>query len=83
RQPDQEIKRKGPPVAAAFDKSGAPTRAATAFAESCGTTLEALGRVTEPKGEFLHYTGTKAGADTVTLLAGIVQSALDKLPIAK
>lgn len=83
RQPDQEIKRKGPPVTAAFDKSGAPTRAATAFAESCGTTLEALGRVAEAKGEFLYYTGTKAGAETSTLLAGIVQASLDKLPIAK
>jgi glycyl-tRNA synthetase beta chain len=83
RQPDQEIKRKGPPVAAAFGKDGAPTRAATAFAESCGTTLEALGRIAEPKGEFLYYTGTKAGAEAASLLAGIVQASLDKLPIAK
>jgi glycyl-tRNA synthetase beta chain len=83
RQPDQEIKRKGPPVSAAYDKSGAPTRAATAFAESCGTTLDALGRIAEPKGEFLYYTGTKPGAETASLLAGIVQGSLDRLPIAK
>lgn len=83
RQPDQEIKRKGPPVSASFDASGAPTRAATAFAESCGTTVAALGRVQEPKGEFLYFTGSKAGAETVTLLAGLVQASLDKLPIAK
>ena len=49
-QPEQQIKRRGPPVNAAFDKQGAPTRAATAFAESCGVALEALGRVTEGKG---------------------------------
>jgi glycyl-tRNA synthetase beta chain len=83
RQPDQEIRRKGPPVQAAFDASGAPTRAATAFAESCGTTVAALGRVQEAKGEFLFHAGTKAGAETRTLLAGIVQASLDRLPIAK
>jgi glycyl-tRNA synthetase beta chain len=83
RQPDQEIRRKGPPVQAAFDASGAPTRAATAFAESCGTTVAALGRVQEAKGEFLFHAGTKAGAETATLLAGIVQASLDRLPIAK
>src|SRR5512141_595572 len=38
RQPDQDIKRRGPPVNAAFDGAGQPTRAATAFAESCGVT---------------------------------------------
>jgi glycyl-tRNA synthetase beta chain len=83
RQPDQEIRRKGPPVQAAFDASGAPTRAATAFAESCGTTVAALGRVQEAKGEFLFHAGTKAGAETATLLAAIVQGSLDRLPIAK
>ena len=83
RQPDQELKRKGPPVSAAFDASGQPTRAATAFAESCGTTVAALGRVQEAKGEFLYYTGTRPGAETATLLAGLVQASLDKLPIAK
>jgi glycyl-tRNA synthetase beta chain len=83
RQPDQEIRRKGPPVKAAFDANGAPTRAALAFAESCGTSVEALGRIAEPKGEFLFHIGTKAGADTITLLAGIVQGSLDALPIAK
>jgi glycyl-tRNA synthetase beta chain len=83
RQPDQQIVRKGPPVKAAFDATGAPTRAATAFAESCGTSVDALGRIAEPKGEFLQYTGTKAGSETKTLLAGIVQGSLDRLPIAK
>ncbi len=83
RQPDQDIKRRGPPVSAAFGADGRPTRAATAFAESCGTTVEALGRVQEPKGEFLHYTGVRAGAETKTLLEGIITGSLDKLPIAK
>ncbi|MEI8296385.1 MAG: glycine--tRNA ligase subunit beta [Pseudomonadota bacterium] len=82
-QLDQQIKRKGPPVSASFTPDGQPTRAASAFAESCGTTLAALGRITEPKGEFLFHTGVKAGAATITLLEGIVTASLDKLPIAK
>ena len=82
-QPEQLIKRRGPPVNAAFDKQGAPTRAATAFAESCGVALDALGRVTEGKGEFLSFEGKKPGAATVSLLPGIVQAALDALPIPK
>ena len=71
-QPEQRLKRRGPPLSAAFDKQGAPTRAATAFAESCGVALDALGRVTEGKGEFLYFEGTKPGAPTVTLLPAIV-----------
>jgi len=83
RQADQRITRKGPPVAAAFDANGQPTRAATAFADSCGTTVESLGRVSEPKGDFLHYAGVRPGATTLELLPGIVQAALDGLPIAR
>lgn len=82
-QPTQQQRRKGPPVNAAFDASGAPTRAATAFAESCGTTVVALGRLKEGKGEFLLFEGSKPGAATVALLPGIVQAALDALPIPK
>ena len=82
-QPEQVLKRRGPPLNAAFDKQGAPTRAATAFAESCGVALEALGRITEGKGEFLFFEGSKPGAATATLLPGIVQAALDALPIPK
>jgi glycyl-tRNA synthetase beta chain len=83
RQPEQNLKRRGPPVSAAFDAAGAPTRAALAFAQSCGTAVEMLQRLEEPKGLFLYFIGTKPGIDAVTLLPGIVQSALDALPIPK
>ncbi len=82
-QPEQEIKRRGPPVGAAFDASGNPTRAASAFADSCGATLGELTRVREGNGEFLYYSGRKAGADTAGLLPGIVRDSLDRLPIPK
>jgi len=83
RQPDQDIKRKGPPVAAAFDAAGAPTRAATAFAESCGTTVESLQRIDEGKGTFLFFVGTKPGALATELIPGIVKASLDALPIPR
>lgn len=82
-QPAQSVKLKGPPVSAAFGKDGAPTAAATKFAEKCGVKVSALTRVTEGKGEFLFYAGSKPGLATAGLLPGIVQKSLDALPIPK
>ncbi len=83
QQPEQHLKRRGPPVNAAFDAAGQPTRAALAFAESCGSTVEALQKLDEGKGTFLFFVGTKPGARAVELLPGLVQAALDALPIPR
>jgi len=83
RQPEQDVRRKGPPVSASFDAAGQPTRAATAFSESCGVPIDALQRLEEGKGTFLFYIGKKAGSNTVDLLPKIVQTSLDALPIPK
>src|ERR1700689_2173427 len=84
RAPDQLAKRRGPPLSASFDAAGAPTRAATAFAQSCGVSLEALGRERDLKGsEYLYFEGVKRGAATVTLLPALLQQSLDALPIPK
>jgi glycyl-tRNA synthetase beta chain len=83
RQPEQDLKRRGPPVSASFDASGQPTRAASAFADNCGVAVDALQRLDEGKGHFLFYIGKKAGTNTVELLPRIVQASLDALPIAK
>jgi glycyl-tRNA synthetase beta chain len=83
RQPEQNVKRRGPPVSAAFDANGQPTRAGLAFAESCGVAIDGLQRLDEGKGLFLFFIGTKAGTQTVELLPGIVQASLDALPIPK
>ena len=82
-QSAQQLKLKGPPVNASFDKSGSPTAAATRFAEKCGVGVDQLKRVTEGKGEFLYFEGTKPGLATSALLPGIVQRALDQLPVPK
>ena len=42
RQPDQELRRKGPPVSASKDASGAWTKAAQAFAQSNGVAPDQL-----------------------------------------
>jgi glycyl-tRNA synthetase beta chain len=82
-QQAQSIKLKGPPVSAAFGKDGTPGPAALKFAEKCGVDVSALTRVTEGKGEFLYFEGSKPGQKTASLLAGIVQRSLDALPIPK
>ncbi len=83
RQPEQRIERRGPPVSAAFDAAGKPTRAATAFADSCGVKVDELTRLNDNKGEFLFCRTTRAGEQAAKLLPGIVQGALDQLPIAR
>lgn len=83
RQPDQKIERRGPPLSAAFDAEGLPTRAAQAFAASCQAQVEDLQRREESKGTFLYYVGVRAGAAAVELLPGLVQSALEALPIPR
>src|SRR5579871_6918073 len=83
RQPDQDIKRRGPPVSASFDSAGQPTRAASAFAESCGVSVDTLQKLEEGKGTFLFYIGTKPGAAATELLPQIVQASLDALPIPR
>src|SRR6185312_14875977 len=82
-QPDQRMERRGPPVNAAFDAEGLPTRAAQAFAASNKVSVEELQRREEGKGTFLYYVGVKAGAPAVELLPMLVQNALDALPIPR
>lgn len=82
-QPDQQIRRFGPALAAAFDAQGRPSKAALGFAASCGVNLEALSRTDGPKGEVLAYVTTRTGEATTALLPGIVNAALRALPIAR
>jgi glycyl-tRNA synthetase beta chain len=81
---EQQLQRRGPPVSAAFDAAGQPTRAAQAFAQTCGVAVADLGREKDPKGnEALSFTGVKPGAAARDLLPQIVTEALDALPIPK
>jgi glycyl-tRNA synthetase beta chain len=83
QQPDRPLEKRGPPVKAAFDASGAPTQAAIAFARGCGADVAELEKIETPKGEWLVHRGTEKGALTASLLPGIVTASLDALPIAR
>ncbi|MGH8177804.1 MAG: glycine--tRNA ligase subunit beta [Steroidobacter sp.] len=83
RQPDQQIRRTGPAVANAFDRDGAPTKAALGFAASCGVAVEQLERAEGPKGPILQYVGSRTGESTVVLLPAIATAAVSALPIAR
>ncbi|HEV7432520.1 MAG TPA: glycine--tRNA ligase subunit beta, partial [Steroidobacteraceae bacterium] len=83
-QPEQIVRRRGPPVRAAYDAAGAPTRAAQAFAASCGVDLAQLGRERdEQDNEYLWYAGARPGASAVSLLPGLIGEVLNALPIPR
>jgi glycyl-tRNA synthetase beta chain len=84
RQPDQLIRRRGPPVSVAFDAAGEATRAGSAFAHSCAVPIAALGRERDAKGtEYLSFEGVRAGAELRSLLPRLLQETLDALPVPK
>jgi glycyl-tRNA synthetase beta chain len=82
-QPDEALEQRGPPLQVAFDNSGAPTRAALAFAERAGVSVDALERVTTDKGAWLVYRATLKGQAAAKLLPEITTHALAGLPIPK
>ena len=82
-QQDIEQERRGPSVDVAFDTSGKPTKATEGFARSCGVSVEELGEMETEKGKWLCFTTNIKGKQTSELLPTIVETALNKLPIAK
>jgi len=84
RQADKKIERRGPALKAAFDEEGCPSKAATGFAKSCGlASVDELERLETDKGAWLVYRAEQPGQSTASLVPGIVQTALDTLPIPK
>ncbi len=83
RQPDRNVSLKGPPVSVAFDSDGQPTSAATSFAKKCGVEVSELERSATGKGEWLVYERAEPGQDTVTLMPGLIDRALQSLPIPR
>ena len=70
-QPDMEEQLLGPAVKVAF-KDGKPTPAADAFARKTGVSVAALGRVTNPKGEYLAATVTRKGRAAAEVLSQLL-----------
>ncbi|HXR37924.1 MAG TPA: glycine--tRNA ligase subunit beta [Terracidiphilus sp.] len=68
RQADTEDKLTGPSWKVAF-KDGAPTPAAQAFAKKAGVPVASLGKITNPKGEYVGATVKRVGLSATQLLA--------------
>ena len=83
RQSDLEETVTGPPVRAAFDAAGEPTRAALGFARKQGVDVSALARVQTPKGEYLACHRRQAGEGTRSVLGGVLAATLRDLAFPK
>ena len=83
RQSDLEETVTGPPVRAAFDANGEPTRAAIGFARKQGVDVGALTRVETPKGEYLACHRRQIGDDTRSVLSGVLAATLRDLSFPK
>ncbi len=82
QQPDLSEEVLGPPVKAAF-KDGAPTRAATSFAEKLGVAVDQLRRVDTPKGEYLAATRSEEGRPALELLPAALEDIVRAIPFRK
>ncbi|MGM0782555.1 MAG: glycine--tRNA ligase subunit beta [Pseudomonadota bacterium] len=82
KQPDREVERRGPALAAAF-KEGQPSKAAEGFARSCGVDVSELIQLETDKGTWLGYRERRPGEATKDLLPAIVSKAIAGLPVPK
>jgi glycyl-tRNA synthetase beta chain len=82
-QPDQTIERRGPALIAAYDVSGAPTKATEGFAKSCGVSADRLITLKTDKGEWVGLIQEVRGKTTAALVPDIIRQSLAALPIAQ
>ncbi|MGB2271493.1 MAG: glycine--tRNA ligase subunit beta [Pseudomonadales bacterium] len=83
QQPDKNIEKLGPAVAAAYDKEGKPSKAAEGFARSNGVGFDDLITIETDKGERLGFRSLAKGKAVTELLEGLITASLDTLPIPK
>ena len=79
-QPDRDVERRGPPLDRAFDDKGEPTRAALGFAKKIGVEVDRLVRLETGAGAWLAHRFTETGATLASLLPGMLERALERLP---
>lgn len=82
-QPDREVEKRGPAIAAAFDANGVATKAAEGWARGCGITVDQAERLSTDKGEWLLYRAHVKGESAQSLLPAMVSTSLSKLPVPK
>jgi len=81
--PDREVLAKGPSVKAALGADGTPSQALLGFAKKQGVAVEKLERLHDGKQEVFAFRAVASGARLDATLAGLVETALKKLPIPK
>ena len=82
-QKDKKSQRKGPSLSAAFDKNKKPTQATLGFARSCNVGVEKLEKFENEKGAWLVFNTILKGKKTDKLIPKLVETILERLPIAK
>ena len=83
REPDTEQVVKGPRFAAAYDESGAPTRALQGFARGHGIDVADVRKVTVGGGEYAGYVRTVVGRQAAEVLADLVPEIVTGLRAGK
>jgi glycyl-tRNA synthetase beta chain len=83
RQDDYEEEASGPPVAAAWDKEGKPTKALTGFVAGKGASLDDVRKVTTPKGEYVAVTVRRVGKTAAELLPAAIARIVPGLSFPK
>ncbi len=83
RQPDAVEQKVGPPVSAAFDADGNPTRAGEGFARSNGVAVSDLLRVETDKGLYVAVRKEVAGRPAADVLADLLPAWIGRLHYPK
>ena len=83
RQPDRQETALGPPLKAAYDKDGAPTKAALGFAKSQGVEVDQLSQAETEKGPRLAYVKHLPGQPASQVLAELLPRLAQALHFAK
>ncbi len=82
-QPDVDEEIVGPPLSAAYDGNGNPTKAATGFAGGQGVSVSELKTVTTAKGQYLAVKKSVKGRKAGEVLAELLPEILAGLPFPK
>ena len=83
QSPDKALEMQGPSLKVGLDKDGKPTPALAGFAKKNGIAVEDLLQIDTPKGKVFACRKTATGSALSATLAGKVEAALKKLPVAK
>jgi glycyl-tRNA synthetase beta chain len=82
-QPDRTVEKKGPAVSSGVDAEGKPTKALEGFMRSAGVEFAQLEKLNDGKADYFVARSHKTGEPLAQHLAGMVEAALKKLPVAK